>query len=373
MTMDRRIPEADKGERNNLLVFEMHHLGDAVIALPFLRAASKLFETTVFCRAAAADLFREAVPGLGVVPSENWFGVFSALPAVGSDDAAVCVWPDSRAHFAMRRSGAGRRIGFRLVAGNFYGATRPWRKRRLLAGQLAERILSFGSPLLTDPLDRPESGQTRGESWGQIADVLGVVPDLSFPWLPLLPIPAELDQFLAESRAGGRKILAVHPGGRLPGKRWPIARFQELLRGYFSNKAISVAIIKPPGEQYPEPCTPWQRVFETGSVRSLASLFARVDGVLCNDSLAAHLAAAVGVPVATIFGSGDPAWFAPHGNAHLVISTDACPYRPCVDRCAMPSLVCLESVSIRLVEQKLSAMFAHPLQNPTQQAPSDRP
>ena len=90
-----------------------------------------------------------------------------------------------------------------------------------------------------------------------------------------------------------------------------------------------------------------------------------VDGVLCNDSLASHLAAAVGVPVATIFGSGDPAWFAPHGNAHLVIAANACPYRPCVDRCAMPARGGLESVSIRLVERKLSAMFAGHLQNPT--------
>ena len=243
----------------------------------------------------------------------------------------------------------------------------------MFAGQLAERILSLPSPLLTDPLDRLESGETRGESWAQMAEVLGFVPDLSIPWVPLPPIPAGLDQFLTDSRADGRKILALHPGGRLPGKRWSITRFQELLRGYLSGNGIAVAIVKPPGEECPEPCSPWQRVFEPGSLRSLASLFAQADGVLCNDSLASHLAAAVGVQVATIFGSGDPSWFAPHGNAHLVISTNACPYRPCVDRCAMPSLVCLESVSIHLVEQKLSAMFSTSLQKPTNQASSDGP
>lgn len=348
-----------------LAVFEMHHLGDAVIALPFLRAASKLFDTTVFCRSGSAGLLGDAVPGLGVVPLENWFRVFPALPALGREDAAVCVWPDSRAHLAMRRTGAGRRIGFRVAAGNFYGAARPWRKRRLFAGQIAERILSFSSPLLTDGLDRPESGQTRGESWNQIARALGFEPDASFPWLPLPPTSSDFDRFLADSRAGGRKILALHPGGRLPGKRWEIGRFQELLRGYLSEKEIAVAIIRPPGERCPEPCTPWQRIFETGSLPSLAAIFSCVDGVLCNDSLASHLAAAAGVPVATIFGSGDPSWFAPHGNAHLVIATNVCPYRPCVDRCVMPSVVCLEGVSIRLVEQKLSAMFAGSLQNPT--------
>ena len=363
--MNRRIPAADSGVRNKLLVFEMHHLGDAVIALPFLRAASLLFETTVFCRSAAAGLLREAVPGLGVVASENWAGVFSALPELGREDAAVCVWPDSRVHLAMRRTGAGHRIGFRMSAGNYYGAGRPWRRRRLLAGRLAESLLSIPSPLLTVALDRAEPGETRAESWAQIAGALGVVPDTSFPWLPLPPIEAGIEKFFTESRADGRKILALHPGGRLPGKRWEIRRFQELLRGSLSGKGFAVAIIKPPGEDCPDPCGPWQRIFETGTVRSLASIFSKVDGVLCNDSLASHLAAAAGVPVVTIFGSGDPDWFAPSGNAHLAISTTACPCRPCVDRCAMPSLVCLESVSIPLVEQKLSAMFSDSLQNPT--------
>ena len=363
--MNRRIPAADSGVRNKLLVFEMHHLGDAVIALPFLRAASLLFETTVFCRSAAAGLLREAVPGLGVVASENWAGVFSALPELGREDAAVCVWPDSRVHLAMRRTGAGHRIGFRMSAGNYYGAGRPWRRRRLLAGRLAESLLSIPSPLLTVALDRAEPGETRAESWAQIAGALGVVPDTSFPWLPLPPIEAGIEKFFTESRADGRKILALHPGGRLPGKRWEIRRFQELLRGSLSGKGFAVAIIKPPGEDCPDPCGPWQRIFETGTVRSLASIFSKVDGVLCNDSLASHLAAAAGVPVATIFGSGDPDWFAPSGNAHLAISTTACPCRPCVDRCAMPSLVCLESVSIPLVEQKLSAMFSASLQHPT--------
>ena len=348
-----------------LAVFEMHHLGDAVIALPFFRAAALLFETTVFCRADAAGLIRESVPGLGVVASENWPGVFSALPGLGREDAAASVWPDPRAHLAMRRTGAGRRIGFQMSAGNYYGAARPWRKRRLLAGRLAESILSISSPLLTVALDRAEPGEARAESWAQIADALGVVPDASFPWLPLPPIESGIEKFIAESRADGRKIFALHPGGRLPGKRWEIRRFQELLRGYLSGNDFAVAIIKPPGEECPDPCGPWQRRIETGTVRSLASLFSKVDGVLCNDSLASHLAAAVGVPVATIFGSGDPGWFAPSGNAHLAISTNACPCRPCVDRCVMPSRVCLESVSIPLVEQKLSAMFSASLQHPT--------
>lgn len=342
-----------------LAVFEMHHLGDAVIALPFLRAAATRFDVSVHCRPGTAALLREALPPLGIAPCGSWLAALSSAPALGANDAAACVWPDTRAHFAMWKTGAGQRVGFRVAAGNFYGAARPWRMRRLMAGRLAERL--FPAALLTCALDRAEP-ETHGESWARVANVLGFEPDYSFPWLPLPPAAPDFVSFANEARAAGKKILALHPGGRMPGKLWPAGRFQELLRGYLARSGFAVAIIRPPGEQCPEPGAPWQRVFEAKSAAALAAVFAGADGVLCNDSLASHLAAAAGVPVSAIFGSGDPAWFAPYGNSGRVISTGACPCRPCVDRCVMPSFVCLESISIRLVEEKLSAMFSLPLQ-----------
>jgi heptosyltransferase-2 len=342
-----------------LVVFEMHHLGDALIALPFLRGATRIFETTVFCRPGTARMLQEALPDAHVEASET--RTFFRLPKLGRTDAAVSVWPDSRIHLAMARTGAGRRIGFQVNARNFYGAARPWRARRLLAGRLAETVFSLIAPILTHPLDRAEAGQAQGASWAQMATVLGFEPDYSFPWIPLPTPPRDFDDFLANARKAGKKILVLHPGGRLPGKRWPTSRFQELLSGYLSSNDIAVAIIQPPGELCPVACHPEQKVFEVSSIASLGSIFAKADGVLCNDSLASHLAAAVGVRVTTIFGSGDPQWFAPFANQHLVVATNACRFRPCVDRCVMKSVVCLESVSIPLVEQKLSAMFHNPL------------
>jgi len=337
------------------VVFERHHLGDAILALPFLKAAALSFRITVFCRPEVAVLLRDALPGLEIVPSEKWGGVFSRLPKLGEPDAAVCAWPDTRAHYAVKKTGAGRRIGFRVSAENFYGVERPWRKRRLLLGRLSGRILSLTGPLLTRELDR-RPGQLHGENWTQLAAALELQPDFSFPWFPPGPPPEGWVAFREEARAAGRKILAIHPGGRFPEKRWPVEKFQELLDGFLSTPGLSVAIVHPPGEACPQPSSPHQKIFAPPSIPSLAALFAETDGVLCNDSMASHLAAAMGVPVAAIFGSGDPAWFAPHGNARLAIATNICPHRPCIDRCVMPSPVCLESVSIHLVEQQLSAM-----------------
>jgi len=340
-----------------LLVIEMHHLGDAVMALPFLRSASLVRECTVFCRPGVAGFLREASPGCGIVECSGWPEVFLRLPKLRACDAAVCAWPDTRAHLAMRWSGAGTRIGFRVNARNFYGAARPWRQRRLFAGGLATRVLSLTGPLLTHPLDRAPEGQTHCSNWSQIAEVIGCSPDFSFPWLPVPEAPLELRDFIKSSREAGMRVLAMHAGGRLPGKRWPLEHFQTLLGYWLPRSNIAVVIVKPPGEVSPHPLVPSQRVFESPDPASLAALFAGVDGVLCNDSFASHLAAAVGVPVVTVFGSGDPAWFAPFGNERLAAVSGACPFRPCVDRCIQPSYLCLENVSIRLVEEKLSAML----------------
>jgi len=347
-----------------LLVIEMHHLGDAVMALPFLRSASLSRKCVVLCRPGVAGFLRAAAPGCSIVEYGGWRDVFRRLPRMGGHDAAVCVWPDTRAHLAMKWSGAGTRIGFRVVARNFYGAARPWRKRRLLAGEIATRVLSLAGPLMTHPLDRAAEGQSHCDSWRKIVEAAGFTPDFSFPWLPVPEAPLEFREFVRSSRDAGMRVVAMHAGGRMPGKRWPMEHFQSLLGYWFPRRDMAVVIVKPPGEECPHPLVPSQRIFESSDPVSLAALLAGVDGVLSNDSFASHLAAAVGVPVVTVFGSGDPAWFAPYGNGHLVAASDACPFRPCVDRCVQPSYLCLEGVSIRLVEEKLSAMLPDLLDKP---------
>jgi len=341
------------GSRPSVLVIETHHLGDAVMALPFLRAASRRSEVTVLCAPGVAGFLSAAAPGVRVGACGNWLDVMRALPRLGAGDAAVCAWPDTRAQWAMRRSGAETRVGFRLTEENFYGIARPWRRRRLAAGRVAERLLSPAGPLLTLPLDRPPLGWTHGEKWTAVTRALGWEPDFSFPWLPVPAPPAEFLDFVAASRAAGMRVAAMHAGARLPGKRWPLENFEVLLAGWFPSRRVAVAIVRAPGEACPEPRAAGQRIFDSPDPLSLAGLLAATDGVLSNDSFAAHMAAAVGVPVVTVFGSGDPAWFAPHGNAHLCVAGDGCPLRPCVDRCEQPRFLCLEGVSVPMVEAKL--------------------
>ncbi|MEX1119305.1 MAG: hypothetical protein WEB60_10990, partial [Terrimicrobiaceae bacterium] len=138
-------------------IFELHHLGDAVMAIPFLRGARTLYDPVVFCRSSVADFLKVALPELTTrALPDSWAARTKQVREESKKlalEAAVCVWPDVRAHHLMALAGAPTRAGFAVEAGNFYAPAIAWRKRRLLAGRVLAQTLGVlrGSPLLTHP------------------------------------------------------------------------------------------------------------------------------------------------------------------------------------------------------------------------------
>ena len=327
-----------------LAVFELHHLGDAVLALPFLRGAMNRYEPLVVCHETVAEFLSRALPEVPSLPVSGFWPL--ALAEVrtrlrlNARDAAACVWADPRAHALMLASGAGVRAGFAVNARNFLAPSIPWRARRLAAGKLLVRGIEILTqrPLLTPPLEKAIPSQHQLSSWKQLADSLGFAPDDSLPWIA--------GTAHRQRARGDPPEFLLHPGGRLPTKRWDVERFNEVLRVFFAARNIPVKIVAVQGEPCPQPCAPGQTVVRTESFTEFIRLVSSVDAVLANDSFPAHLAAALGKPVAAIFGSGDPAWFSPFANRDHVISAAVCPHRPCVDRCLMPARICLEAVTV---------------------------
>ena len=350
--------------RPRLLVLELHHLGDAVLAIPFLRTAMIHADMAVFCTPSVSELLRTLVPDLKTLPARpSWPGrilQMISLRRTFRPTVAVSAWADVRASVLGWVSGAQRRIGLPMRSGNYYAAEVPWRQRRLRAGRGIDFVFRmFGISLLTDSVNRPDNRCSHLAVWGLLASKLGWTAELRTPWFepPREFLGAELESFLAEHRRAGRKICVLHAGGRLPTKRWPVAAYQKVLETFFVENGIAVVIVKHPGEDAPTPVGSLQCHWDCFSHAALATCLASADVVLCNDSYPAHLASGLGKTVVTIFGSGEPAWFAPYGNESHVVRSTACPFHPCIDRCRMPSVVCLDSVQTAQVIERLRPLF----------------
>ena len=350
-----------------LLVVELHHLGDAVMSLPFVRGAQQRFEVHVLCRPATRAVYEllDAPPKTHAWEppwaDDRPCGPLQAIGAARDEGrvlrplefaVAVCAWADARVEVLMAETRATRRIGFPMTHGNYYAADLPWRRQRRLLGRALEAIWRAthpGRPLLTQQLHRESPHQPHQphlRCWEQIAESLGVVCDYATPWMRTTGNTLSQD--------GRRPILAVHAHARLPGKQWPLGRWRELTAWPAVAEAFELVEILPPGAA---PVTPDQvRKIQTPDLASLAAAFHGADAVLCHDSLPAHLAAALGKPVITIFGSGEPDWFAPWNNRDRVVQRRVCPLHPCIDRCGMDRYLCLEEIEINDVLAQLQRL-----------------
>ncbi len=355
-----------------LLVVELHHLGDAVLSLPFVRAAAEKFEVHVLCRPASAEIYQLLVnapkvhawepPWTGDVPA----GALAVLDAVRTQgrvlgalqlDTAACVWADARAAILMAGTRAFRRIGFPMTRGNYYASAVPWRRRKLAMGRMIEaawKVFHPLTPLLTNPLHRAAPDQPHLRCWEQIAEASGVACDYSVPWFQPPRPPDAVTVFRHEAAGCGRQVLAVHAQARLPGKQWPHERWKELLSLPEVSGRFAVVEILPHGEESPFGSAALS--VKTPDVATLASVLSAADAVVCHDSLPAHLAAALGKPVVAIFGSGEPDWFAPWRNRQRVVQKRVCPLHPCIDHCGMDRFICLEQVQVTDVFEQLEKL-----------------
>lgn len=351
-----------------LLLVELHHLGDAVLSLPFVRGAGTKYEVHVLCRPASNGVYRllahppiihQWEPPWGDERPAGWGATLRAVRAEGralralSFEVAVSAWADARVGLLLAETHATRRIGFPMTRGNYYGADLPWRRRRRLLGRALSmfwKVLHPRTPLLTSELQRESARQAHFRCWQQIAETLDVPYEVSLPWIA--------GTAGATRPPGSRPVLAVHAQARLPSKQWPAGRWRELAARPAVSQKFDLVEILPAGA---EPVTPdHARRINTPDLTALVAALQDADAVLCHDSFPAHLAAALGKPVVTIFGSGQPDWFAPWNNRAHVVQRPVCPLHPCIDRCGMDRYLCLEAVSIRDVLARLEGLKFNP-------------
>lgn len=353
-----------------LLVFELRKIGDAILSLPFIAGAISRYDVFVCCHPSSAVVFESVLPPDRIV---RWVPPWIGATTDGArftewgrglrlirqicPDVAICGWADARVEWLMRLSGASARIGFPMTPVNYYAWRVPWRRRHLKHGRWLSTLgtVLSGQRLLTTRLSRREEFQPHVEDWRQVADSTGVSLQLSTPWLKADEVSnQELADWLNVEGKRGNPVWAVHPGAGAEVKKWGLMNFEHVARDFFAANQIPYVVINPPGDQPMVSSGAHSMAFTPLSFKELIALTARVDAVLCNDSAMSHLAAAMGKQVVAVFGPSDPGSFAPFGNAANVVARSVCPHRPCMDRCLMPSVICMEAVGTPDVINRVS-------------------
>jgi len=284
------------------LVIAPNWIGDAVMAVPFLRALR---------RAHPEDSLAVLAPR----------GPAAILRAEGSADAVLLRLSLLADTAAIRHGGFDEAW---LLPNSFRTA--------LLAflGGVPERIgyaTDRRSALLTRTVPPPPRTAHQLRDYDPLLAARGIAPDLE---APRLPIPEGAARRAAETLAaagldGPEPLALLAPGSAFsPTKRWLPERFGRL-GAILRDRRWACAIVVGPGEETlarevsAAAGAPLPILGAALDPLELAALLARARVAVANDSGPMHLAAAVGTPVVAFFGPTDPGRTAPTGAPNRIL------------------------------------------------------
>jgi ADP-heptose:LPS heptosyltransferase len=188
------------------------------------------------------------------------------------------------------------------------------------------------------------------------------------------PLPSEDDARLRVKRpgrlppelAGAGEYVIVHPGTAVPARAWAPERHAELVE-LLSAEGWTVAVTGGRGERALTARVsgaPRRGVHDLGGATDLAGLAEIVAGasaVVSGNTGPAHLAAAVGTPVASLFAPTVPPvrwrpWQVPHELLYAPVDCAGCRAR----ECPVPGHPCLGRVSARTVAEAVNRLARSP-------------
>lgn len=308
---------------NRLLVVAPSWLGDAVMALPAIadvRRAVAGARLEVAARPGVASLFR-MIEGVDRVIGRE-AGAFTAgiAPSAEADpdpgfDAALLLPNSFRSALDVARSRVRERWGYSADA-------RAW--------------------LLTRAVPRPPADTHQVDSYQYLVRALGFANGDSTPAITVPPdTRAAAAQLLEEAGWTGAPLVAVAPGAAFGGaKRWPPASFADLIRR-LTARGIAAVLVGSAADAGPARAVeaalgPDRQsvltVVGRTDVPALAGVLSHARALVANDSGAMHLGAAIGLPVAAVFGPTDERLTTPRSRAASVVLTNPVWCRPCMLR-----------------------------------------
>ncbi|MCX5786362.1 MAG: hypothetical protein NTX59_11805 [Elusimicrobia bacterium] len=339
-------------------VFQSAFLGDCVLTLPLLKKLKEIrpdASITVLTRPETAGLFSASGLCAEVITDNkktapSAAGEFLRLVSELKSrkfEAAIIPHRSLRTALLARAAGIPLRSGFSTSAGSFlftHKAPFSW----LLHD--AERNLTLLAPLACGPSPvspAPQSGRPAAWPGGGVAAAAGTI----------------------EKFAPGEKILiGLNAGSAWFTKRWPKECWAALIRKLAFTHRSRILLVGGPGEAVwnseiagmagDENCL--NLTGKTG-IGELMGLIAGLKLFITNDSGPMHIAAALGVPVAAVFGpTTRELGFFPHGEKTEVIETPL-KCRPCAlhgsKKCPRGHFLCMRLITADKVFEAAERLY----------------
>lgn len=317
-------------------------LGDTVMAVPAVQAlrAARPEARLVLAGPWAPMLAEQGLADVLVAYPRTWSGRLRGADEVRRFAPAMAVLlPNTlEAAVAAWYWGAGRRVGFAAGGRGLF---------------------------LTDEVPPPAPRPHQIDEYLFLLEQAGAPPVTRQPRLappdPRSERRAEVQRLLAEAGAprpeAGRRV-GVHLGAAYgPAKVWPAVRVVEFCRAVAADGATPI-LLGTAAEA--DAAAAIQREAPAVSIVGrdrpdlLAAVLAEMDVLVCGDTGVAHLAAALGTPVVTLFGPTDPGRSAPRGRVEVVRHPVPC--APCFYRACPIDHPCMRSIDPRRVRDAASAL-----------------
>lgn len=335
----------------NLLVFKVNQLGDNLTFLPVVqqwRRTRPQDALTVFTSPVAAALYGGPLAPHQVVSRErrdfnrSWrdpgtlFGLLRIVRVARPEAALLSFDQGSVAHLLARASGAPVRLGsadLRIRAPHGLTHTVGYRAGTKVADWNWE-------------MGRTLNRLTGGPEW------------------PANAPPPDLSHLVGGPVWRAPRTVAIHAGGSLAYRRWPVARFAALAARLARD--CEVTWIDSP-ELGPNPDVPGVRRAVCRSLQDLARVLAATDLLAANHSGPVQVATALGCRGVVISGPSHPQWdpaWQPERWSVLRRPNLAC--LPCESPAGAPMLclnresphACLDYWSVDAVEERCRSLLA---------------
>lgn len=318
--------DMDRLQPFEILIRSPNWLGDACMAFPMVRAIKRGrpdAKITVLGPDKLEELWLsmpEVSRYIAKPAKEGWFAVARRIKATGVHfDAAVLCTNSTRSTLEIWLAGIPRRVGFKG---------------------------SFRVKLLDQVIPEPDTDgekQHHAHRYLHIAKCIGA--DIDQPGL--------LDAGEPSISTDGTIRVGVCAGAEYgPAKRWPLERFAEVVNQISAKHAqFHWQLFGAPGEkEMGEKLSamlqaPHENLVGKTRLSELIAKLRECQLLLTNDTGTMHLAAALGIPTVSIFGSTCPIETGPLGDRHTVIQHKvSC--SPCFEReCPFGHYDCMTKVT----------------------------